>query len=111
MRFALFYNFDIVDGKPVPELYQDIEAQALLDRKARLRPLEPADKLIAATDLSKPVQFTVGDIGQVRMDYARDLLNRGQVLGLCGPPLASSVRNAEIIFAIYHGRNGHSWFN
>lgn len=30
MRFALFYNFDIVDGKPVPELYQEIEAQALL---------------------------------------------------------------------------------
>jgi alkanesulfonate monooxygenase SsuD/methylene tetrahydromethanopterin reductase-like flavin-dependent oxidoreductase (luciferase family) len=30
MRFALFYNFDIVDGKPVPELYEEIEAQALL---------------------------------------------------------------------------------
>jgi alkanesulfonate monooxygenase SsuD/methylene tetrahydromethanopterin reductase-like flavin-dependent oxidoreductase (luciferase family) len=30
VRFALFYNFDIVDGKPVPELYQDIETQALL---------------------------------------------------------------------------------
>jgi alkanesulfonate monooxygenase SsuD/methylene tetrahydromethanopterin reductase-like flavin-dependent oxidoreductase (luciferase family) len=30
MRFSLFYNFDIVDGKPVPELYQDIEAQAIL---------------------------------------------------------------------------------
>lgn len=29
MRFSLFYNFDIVPGKDVPELYREIEAQAV----------------------------------------------------------------------------------
>lgn len=29
MRFSLFYNFDIVPGKNVPELYREIEAQAI----------------------------------------------------------------------------------
>ncbi|GCE29989.1 luciferase [Dictyobacter alpinus] len=29
MRFSLFYNFDILPGKSVPELYREIEAQAV----------------------------------------------------------------------------------
>lgn len=29
MRFSLFYNFDIVPGKDIPELYRDVEAQAI----------------------------------------------------------------------------------
>lgn len=29
MRFALFYNFDILPGKSVPELYREVEAQAV----------------------------------------------------------------------------------
>ncbi|GCE25162.1 hypothetical protein KDA_06460 [Dictyobacter alpinus] len=30
MRFSLFYNFDILPGKAVPELYQEIEAQVVV---------------------------------------------------------------------------------
>lgn len=29
MRFSLFYNFDIVPGKDIPELYREIETQAV----------------------------------------------------------------------------------
>ncbi|HLG75201.1 MAG TPA: LLM class flavin-dependent oxidoreductase [Ktedonobacteraceae bacterium] len=29
MRFSLFYNFDILPGKPLPELYHEVEEQAL----------------------------------------------------------------------------------
>ena len=29
MRFSLFYNFDIAPGKDIPELYREIEAQAI----------------------------------------------------------------------------------
>ncbi len=30
MRFSLFYNFDLLPAKPVPEMYQEVEAQALV---------------------------------------------------------------------------------
>jgi len=30
MRFSLFYNFDILPGKSLPELYQEIERQAII---------------------------------------------------------------------------------
>jgi alkanesulfonate monooxygenase SsuD/methylene tetrahydromethanopterin reductase-like flavin-dependent oxidoreductase (luciferase family) len=29
MRFSLFYNFDLLPGKSVPEMYQEVEVQAL----------------------------------------------------------------------------------
>src|SRR5581483_8864065 len=30
MRFSLFYNFDLLPGKSVPEMYREIEAQAVV---------------------------------------------------------------------------------
>lgn len=30
MRFSLFYNFDLLPGKPVPEMYREVEAQAVV---------------------------------------------------------------------------------
>ena len=30
MRFSLFYNFDLLPGKSVPEMYREVEAQALV---------------------------------------------------------------------------------
>jgi len=30
MRFSLFYNFDITPGKDIPELYRDVEEQAIV---------------------------------------------------------------------------------